>query len=159
MGSNTELVYDRVGVGSGVKARLNEKYKNIIHATPHNNGSEVKDKEEFYLPSGVDISTQILNKDMFENFGSQHWWYMRSLFINAGKKLKGDLISGDYITINPEIDFLTEIKNELTQVEFETNKKGKIQIVKTPKGCKSPNIADAIMMSFVNPENIASLIV
>ena len=154
--SKGHLVFDRVGVGSGVKATMIEMFPGI-KTTPHNNGDEVQNKSFTYEGSGVK------NKDTFGNFGAQHWFFMRELFENAYKKESGMKDkNGDeiekYITINPQINYLLELKQQLLQIEFRENERGLKYIVKAPKGTKSPNLADATMMSFRKPKEISGVI-
>ena len=154
--TTAHLVFDRVGVGSGVKATMIEMFPGI-KTTPHNNGDEVENKSYIYDESGAK------NKDVFGNYGAQHWFKMRKLFENAYKKELGmkdkdgnEIV--DYITINPNINHLLELKQQLLQIEFRENERGLKYIVKAPKGTKSPNLADATMMSFRNPKEIAGII-
>jgi hypothetical protein len=52
------------------------------------------------------------------------------------------------ISLDPDLPELRQLKNELAQVLYEINPNGKIQIVKTPAGYRSPNLADAVKMVF-----------
>jgi len=156
IGTKAHLVFDRVGVGSGVKATMIEMFPGI-ETTPYNNGDAVEDKSYTYDESGAK------NKDVFGNYGAQHWFRIRKWFENAYKKelgmkdKNGNEIE-DYITINPDIKYLLELKQQLLQIEFRENERGLKYIVKAPKGTKSPNLADATMMSFRNPKEISGII-
>jgi phage terminase large subunit len=145
------LIFDRVGVGAGVKARLRQEYPEI-ETTPHSNSDAVVN------PLKQWEFTKITNKDMFLNFGAQHWFYIRTMFENSFKKLNGKKFVGDYITINPKIKLLLKLKQQLLQIEFETNSKGQIHIIKAPEGCSSPNLADSFMISYRKPKKLAGLI-
>ena len=155
MKPSTHLVYDRVGVGAGVKARLREKYGHI-DTTPYSNGDAVANPIKQWNKTGIK------NKDMFANFGAQHWFYIRELFMNSEKILLGEDISDnpvkEYITIRPDIKLIRKLKQQLLQIEFDSNPKGQIIIVKTPEGFTSPNLADAFMMSFKKPKKLAGII-
>ena len=154
MEKNSHLIFDRVGIGSGVKSTIKEKYPHI-QSTPYSNGDSVDDPYSEYEING--FSTGILNKDQFGNFGAQHWFRLRELFENSYRKLNGEDVK-EFITINPNIKLLLKLTLELLQIEFEKNTKNQILIVKAPKGTKSPNLADAFMMSYRKPFIIAGII-
>jgi len=145
------LNFDRVGVGAGVKAELRKSFPEI-KTTPHSNGDAVKHKLRQWEKTGIK------NKDMFLNFGSQHWFKIRTMFQNSFKKLHGLKYEGDYITINPDIELLLKLKTQLLQIEFESNSKGQIKIIKSPEGTVSPNLADAFMICFRKPKVRAGVI-
>jgi hypothetical protein len=52
------------------------------------------------------------------------------------------------VSLDPNLADLRQLKSELAQVLYQHNANGKIQIVKTPAGYKSPNLADAMKMLF-----------
>jgi len=145
------LIYDRVGMGAGVKATLKRIGANIP-TTPYSNGDAVANPHaEHEKGSGLK------NKDVFGNFGAQHWFFIRKLMKNAYLKSQGQNVD-EYITINPEIKNLLQLKRELLQIQFYTNTKEQILIQKKPAGTKSPNLADAFMMCLRKPKVLASVI-
>jgi len=153
----SHVIYDSVGVGAGVKSELNRLkddglIKNITSITPHSNGEEVKHKHSIYRIRGAETGKK--NKDQFSNFGAQHWFTVRELFENAYLHEQGRW-DGDYITINPDLKDLKSLMIELKQIEFEPDSKLRTKIVKQPKGTKSPNKADAVMMAFRKPRILA----
>jgi len=153
----SHVIYDSVGVGAGVKSELNRLkddglVENITSITPHSNGEEVKHKHSIYRIRGAETGKK--NKDQFSNFGAQHWFTVRELFENAYLHEQGRW-DGDYITINPDLKDLKSLMIELKQIEFEPDSKLRTKIVKQPKGTKSPNKADAVMMAFRKPRILA----
>jgi len=148
---NSHLVFDRVGIGAGVKSKLKEGENAHIKTTAHSNAEEVQNKNRQYLNTGIK------NKDMFLNFGSQQWFYVRWLFENAYRKLNGEDNIVDFITINPNIEHLNKLKLQLTQIEWtDDTPTNKIKIEKSPKGTKSPNLADSVQMCYRKPRKLVS---
>lgn len=151
MKNTGHLIYDRVGVGAGIKARLRQEFPEI-QTTAHNNGEGVKNPFKSWEKTGI------LNKDMFSNYGAQQWFRIRTMFENSYKKLNGENYYGDYITLRPDIKLMLQLKKELLQIEFVANTKGQIQIIKAPAGYKSPNLADSFMMCFCKPKVLSGVI-
>ena len=52
------------------------------------------------------------------------------------------------IAIDPDLPCLHQVKKELSQPTYKSNSNGKILIDKKPNGVRSPNLGDAIMMSY-----------
>jgi phage terminase large subunit len=159
-GKSCHVIFDSVGVGAGVKAELNrlkaEKLINHIKSiTAHSNGEKVDKPLSDYVIRGAKTGKK--NKDQFSNFGAQHWFRVRELLENAYLKGQGRW-EGEYITIDPNLKGLKKLIVELKQIEFEYDSSLKIRIIKTPKGTRSPNSADAFMMSFRKPRVLAGII-
>ena len=145
-----KFIFDRVGVGAGVRAEIKE-YKDMeVYA--YNGGSEVDDPYS-------DYEIGIMNRDMFENLKAQDYWRVRDLLNNAYRKRQGEDVD-DYMVINPDVkdDFGTSLKDkledELSQVAKKESSRGKVMIDKKPKSVKSPNLADCIVMAFSHAGNI-----
>lgn len=138
------FVFDRVGVGAGVRAEI--KNYTEMEVIAYNGGSEV-------TKPGDNYEVNITNKDMFENLKAQDYWRIRDLLYNSYRKLNGNDVD-DYIVINPKIEdehgnsLKDKLEDELCQIKKLESKKGKVMIDKKPGGFKSPNLADAIVMSF-----------
>jgi hypothetical protein len=100
-------------------------------------------------PDGKFPGTQRLNKDMFANWKAQSWWHLRTLFQNTGRALDGMKVDLDrIISIDSRIPELTDLLMELSQPTYSINSAGKIIVAKAPDGSRSPNFADAVMISF-----------
>ena len=56
----------------------------------------------------------------------------------------------DIISIDPELPELLQLQMELSQPTYKLNNAGKIIVEKAPDGTRSPNLADAVMITF-NP--------
>jgi phage terminase large subunit len=52
------------------------------------------------------------------------------------------------ISIDPALPELSELLVELSQPTFTTTAAGKLQVVKTPPGTKSPDRVDAVCIAF-----------
>lgn len=149
----TELQYDSIGVGSGVKAEANRL------------------SEEGLLPAGVtlvswcasasvlepdarlveDDDQSPLNKDFYANLKAQGWWQLRLRFerthrrITEGVQYRND----ELISLSSNLKHLHQLKKELAQVtKKQSTGNLKLVVEKTPPGTRSPNLADAVMMAF-----------
>jgi phage terminase large subunit len=118
--------YDCIGVGSGVKAEINRL--------------EIDEKK---LPTP-------LNSDFYKNLKAQGWWGLRIRFENTHRAItEGIKYPVDQlICIDGKIPLLDQIKKELAQPTKGLSADLKLLINKTPKGTRSPNLGDAIMMCY-----------
>jgi hypothetical protein len=148
--------YDCIGIGAGVKTEYNRMVDDdrIITAkdvpfVPWNAGGSVLRPNDRVI---TDDDTSVMNKDFYENIKAQAWWSLRMRFYKTFKaRTEGivypvdELISLDS-SIRPAI--LEKVKKELGQPTFGPSSRMRMLIEKKPDGTKSPNIADAIMMSY-----------
>ena len=145
------LNYDAVGVGAGVRGESN--------SLKRDNKTKIN-FSAFKGSYGVDDPTRKIsqgdkatNQDTFANLKAQYWWLARRMFQNTYKAINGQAYDKDYlISIDSSIDNLSKIKRELSQAQYENNNKGQIIIKKKPKGKKSPNIADALIICLRVPK-------
>ncbi len=151
----TDLVYDGIGVGAGVKVKLktfdprgNMEFTGFI-------GSETaSDPTDEY-------ESDRMNKEVFRNRRAQWWWYLRDRFEKTWRAVeKGQYIDPDeLISIDSDIDNLSALKSELSRVQRKRgNHNTQIQIESKDdmrrRGMPSPNLADALVMAFANPPPI-----
>lgn len=143
--------YDSVGVGAGAKGEFAELNTNLqFSISGINTGDSV--------PHGTYRDTGRLNKDMFLNLKAYLWWDMRLRFKRT-YEAKNELA-----TFPPEelisIPNNTELISELSRPKYFLAENGKIQIESKKdmkkRGTPSPNLADALMLSF-SPQNGDSL--
>ena len=148
----TELDYDCIGVGSGVKAETNrlkrEKlFPKNLEIVPWNAASAVLDPDKHFIPGDKESS---LNKDLFLNLKAQAGWRLRIRFektykiVHYGIKYPID----ELININSDLPYLQELKRELSQPTIAPNGSGKLVMDKKPDGAKSPNLFDAVNIAY-----------
>lgn len=147
------MQYDSIGIGAGVKGEANR-----LAAI-----GELPDGLLLYswaasakvlFPEGRVIKNEPkspLNKDFFANLKAQAWWELARRFERTWKAVihgvKYD--PGELISIPSTLRLLRKLEKELAQVTYSTDtQSAKVVINKTPKGTKSPNIADACVMAF-----------
>jgi len=158
----SELQYDPIGVGAGVKAETNrmkvdgsltKHFKitqwhaghNPLHPERHilldENG-----KQDIHSPK---------NKDFYRNLKAQGWWELRLRFEKTYKAIKHknehpekELLypEEELISIPSDLDEFHELIMELSQPTYGDNGKGQLIVNKKPDGTKSPNRADSVMM-------------
>ncbi|TNH43763.1 PBSX family phage terminase large subunit [Photorhabdus luminescens] len=155
---DTEIIYDSIGVGASAGGKfkeLNKEHKSSIGYHKFNAGSAVMKPEQYYQP-------KVKNKDFFSNLKAQAWWTVADRFrntyvvVNAIKngvepeKFRDD----ELISISSDIPYLEKLKFELAipKRDFDNNGRVKVEGKKdlAKRDIKSPNIADAFIMSFAN---------
>jgi hypothetical protein len=144
--------YDSIGVGAGAKAETNRlKKAKIVPAymkiLPWCATASPLKPNARVIP-GDKASPR--NKDYYANLKAQGWWELRSRFEKTHKVITdGDIFPDDeLISISPRIYDLAGLSKELTQPTYSINGLGKIVVDKNPKGSKSPNRADVVMMNY-----------
>jgi len=151
----SEIVYDSIGVGAGVKAHLKRVCR--IPATGFNAGESVFKPEAKYAEGKT-------NKDMFSNIKAQAWWGVRDRFYNTWrvvKHLEANPDDRDFvkqfsddqlISLSSGIKQLEYLKAELSRpwVDYDNNGRVKVESKKDMKkrGIPSPNMADSLIMAF-----------
>ncbi|BAE74024.1 phage terminase large subunit [Sodalis glossinidius str. 'morsitans'] len=150
-----EIIFDSIGVGAGVKARLRRVSR--ITASGFNAGGGVFKPDAKY----VDGKT---NKDMFVNLKAQAWWGVRERFYNTWHAVEyikhhpddSDFVKGlrddQLISLSSRLSSLDYLKAELSRpwVDYDNNGRVKVESKKDMKkrGIPSPNRADALIMAF-----------
>lgn len=151
----SEIVYDSIGVGAGVKAHLKRVCK--IPTTGFNAGESVFKPEAKYADGKT-------NKDMFSNIKAQAWWGVRDRFYNTWRVIKHleanpndtefakQFTDDQLISLSSGIKQLEYLKAELSRpwVDYDNNGRVKVESKKDMKkrGIPSPNMADSLIMAF-----------
>lgn len=151
----SEIIYDSIGVGAGVKAHLKRVCR--IPATGFNAGESVFKPEAKYAEGKT-------NKDMFSNIKAQAWWGVRDRFYNTWRVIKHlesnpddrDFVKqfsdDQLISLSSGIKQLEYLKAELSRpwVDYDNNGRVKVESKKDMKkrGIPSPNMADSLIMAF-----------
>lgn len=150
-----ELVYDECGIGAGVRgdARvINEKRQVKIKVQGFDGSLSVLSPEEYVIgwDDGTYADEPKTNEDFFENRNSQAWWWLRYRVMMTHRAVMGaEFKEEDIISFKSDIPILDKMITELTQPVIVFSKKRNLFLVdKKPKGCKSPNLADAVKMYY-----------
>ncbi|HHH2164074.1 TPA: PBSX family phage terminase large subunit [Yersinia enterocolitica] len=153
--SASEIVYDSIGVGAGVKAHL--KRVCAIPSSGFNAGAAVFKPDAKYADGKT-------NKDMFSNIKAQAWWGVRDRFFNTWRVVKHletnptdkefikQFSDDQLISLSSGIKQLEYLKAELSRpwVDYDNNGRVKVESKKDMKkrGIPSPNMADSLIMAF-----------
>lgn len=145
----SEVVYDSIGVGAGVKVGLKSRISNQPIKVIGFNGSN---SPEFPTTKYKEDKN---NEDVFRNKRAQYYWFLRDRFEATYKAVeKGEYIDPiEMISLSSEITNLDLLKSELVRVPRKiTPNNSLIQLLSKPemkiKKIPSPNMADALMMAF-----------
>jgi phage terminase large subunit len=143
----TEIMYDSIGVGAGVKAAYNNLDVSGIEVVPWNATEKCLYPRKRIIPEDPDSPR---NEDFFINLRSQGWWELRRRFEKTYKMLNNieTFPADELISIPSSLPKLQQLMSELGQPTYSFDNRGRVRIDKKPKGTKSPNLADAVMMAF-----------
>ena len=147
-----DVMYDCVGVGSGVKAEINrlkdEKLipKGVMFAA-WDAGATANNPDDPVIKGD---SASPLNKDHYANLKAQGWWELRKRFertyyaVKEGAKYKPEQL----ISLSSELPLLRKLEKELLQPTSSLTSNMRLLVDKMPEGTRSPNLADAVMMAY-----------
>lgn len=159
--TGSEIIWDSIGVGAQAGSKfkeLNEEHGLDISYEAFNAGSKVENPDDVFLRLA---HTDILNKDHFSNIKAQKWTEVGTRFRKTYEAVAlgvnhphGELISLDSESI-PK-DMLAKMKTELPQPRKDNDRNGRFKVEAKEdmrkRKVKSPNVADAFIMSMINPK-------
>lgn len=163
--------FDSIGVGAQAGAKfkeLNEARKMTIQYEPFNAGGKIWDPDKVYMEFP---HVKILNKDHFSNVKAQAWDEVAIRFRKTheamehfqatGKKDKhphDQLVSLDSTTI--PVKLMEKLKQELSAPWKDVDGNGRFKVESKDdmlkRGIKSPNVADAVIMSLIKTKRSAA---
>jgi hypothetical protein len=163
-----ELQYDKVGVGSGVKAEaarldtMRREDGTEVYIPPEfvfvpwSGADKVRDPEGFMVPGD---SESPRNGDFFENFKAQAWWHVARLFENTFRAVTdgAQFDESELISLPSNLPHLATLRKQLSQVTIARSGRLKVMINKMPAGTLSPNLADALVMCYYPQRSVASI--
>lgn len=150
------LAYDGDGLGAGVRGdarKINEERvkasRKAIRVSEYRGSAAVMYPEQKVRgPDGKEL--EIKNKDYYLNKAAQDWFALRFRFQQTFRAVVSGLPydPDDIISIDSRIPDLAKLTMELSQPTWKPNNAGKVQVVKTPDGMTSPNLADGVRMLY-----------
>ncbi len=151
---------DADGLGAGVRGdvrvinqeRRVKGIEQIQQQEFHGSGKVWRPDDEVKLGSEGLKKSKRTNKDYFYNLKAQSWWQLRLKFQATYRAVveKLPFNAEDLISIDSRIPDLIQLQMEMQQPTWSMNGTGHILIDKMPKGMRSPNKADAVMICY-NP--------
>lgn len=145
-----EIVYDSIGVGASCGSKfkeINAERDMDLEYRSFNAGGKVVNPDKEYKPG-------VLNKDHFSNIKAQVWLNVADLFRDTyNAVVKGhDFNPGDIISISGECQHREELISQLSapKRDYDTAGRFKVESKKdmAERGIASPNLADALIMTF-----------
>lgn len=160
-----QIVWDSIGVGAfaGSKfADLNSEHKRRVIYEPFNAGGAVNDPKGAYM---VFPHVTITNGEHFSNIKAQMWDEIAVRFrktyeaiTNGVKHPVDELISLNSETLGAKM--IEKIKFELAAPHKDVDRMGKFKVESKDdlrdRGIKSPNVADALIMSLIRPKRASA---
>lgn len=165
------ITYDSIGVGASAGAKfgeLNSELKDTRRVTygKFNAGGAVWRPDSKY-------AEQVLNKDMFSNIKAQAWWLLADRFRNTFNAMR-DHVAGlprrfkddELISLASGLPHLELLITELSTPRKDADNNGKTKVeskkdLANPKRhggpVPSPNLADALVMTFAPGQSAISI--
>lgn len=165
---DAQVIYDSIGVGAGVGAKINElntadEYgRPVLHTVKH---AAFNAAAAVYKPDALYAKTKTTNKDMFANLKAQAWWTvadgLRATF-NAVRAHRDGTTAfqanpADMIFLDGSMPQLSKLIDELATPKRDFDNTGKVKVESKADLAKpnrkggpvpSPNLADAFVMAF-----------
>jgi phage terminase large subunit len=142
------IVYDADGLGVSIKVGLGPRIegKNIVVSSYRGNDSVVN-------PTGI-YANDKTNKDTFRNKRAQYYTYLADRFKATYNAIEKGVYTNpiDMISLSSEIEDLDVLKSELVKICRKKGENSFIQMESKKDMDKSPNMADALVQCFANPE-------
>ena len=149
------ICYDSIGVGASAGSKFrecNEESDVAVDFHGFNAGGKVENPDKVYTNEGGKIT----NQQFFSNIKAQMWWHvadrLRNTYIavTTGQSFPRDQL----ISIKGDCPHLQQMLDELATPFRDFDKLGKVKVESkqdlAKRGIKSPNLADAFIMAFVN---------
>ena len=143
------FVYDQDGIGLGLTREVERGLSNRnISIMGFRGGETCRDPDAIY-------DNHRKNRDVYFNRRAQGFWDVRERFYKTYQAVNGERHDPDeLIFIDPEHSLVSQLRSEICRLPLKPHAAGKIQIMpktemaKPPLSLPSPNLADALMMSF-----------
>ncbi len=155
------FVYDADGMGVALKRPIEKSLSGKKIESYMFKGSQSTDNpDEIYQDIDKDNiykRKENTNKQTFKNKRAQYYWRLRDRFYSTYLAVeKGQYIDPDQlISLSSSIDNLQGLRAELCKVPLKDSGSGYIQVMNKIEmkklGIASPNMADSLMMSMINP--------
>ncbi len=147
------LEYDCIGVGAGVKSETNRlksagKLDEKLRIAPWNAASAPLYPKARVIKGDRESPK---NKDFYASLKSQGWWNLRMRFEKTHKAVTQDIKyeTDELISIDSKLPEKENLIKQLSQATYTTSPgSGKMLINKKPKGSKSPNKADSVVIAY-----------
>lgn len=152
------FVYDSDGLGASLRRQITTALNGKpIETIAFHGGGTVEQPKATYQPVERESKSKRSNKDTFKNKRAQYYWKLRDRFYNTYRAV----VHGEYcdpaemISLSSNIADMNQLRAEVCRIPRIPNGQGLIQIMSKDKmgkeGIKSPNMADALMMSMLTP--------
>jgi phage terminase large subunit len=153
-------VYDDDGMGKSMKVYLANTEKPSVKIVSFNGNASVDNPKSVYFEEKLSDGTirKITNEQYFKNKRAQYYGYLRDRFEATYNAIEKGVYTdpNDMISISKSLPNLNVLKSQLTKIKKVRGNNTLFQVQSKKdaikEGVKSQNDADALMMSFANPE-------
>jgi phage terminase large subunit len=148
-----QVVYDAIGVGATSGAKFNELNASSKTAFPVQHSKFFAGGAPF-RPNAKYGITGISNRDYFSNIKSQAWWLVADRLRNTHNAIKNgqEFKDDEMIFISDDMPHLIKLIDELTTPKRNFDLAGRVKVESKDdlkkRDIKSPNLADAFIMSY-----------
>jgi len=156
------FTWDCDGLGISLRRQVYTSFDNTDTDIELFKGSESPDdKNDIYLNAGTTMEKRKAktNGQTFKNKRAQYYWRLRDRFyqtylaVEKKRYIDPELL----ISISSDIECINKLRSEVCSIPLKNNGNGQIQIMSKLEmervyKLPSPNLADALMMSMINPK-------
>ena len=143
------FIYDQDGIGLGLAREVERGLgSRNVNIDGFRGGESPRDPDAVY-------EGHRKNRDAFYNKRAQFYWDLRERFFKTYQAANGEYVDPDeLIFLDPSHQLISQLRSEVCRLPLKPHAAGKIQIMpktemaKPPLSLPSPNLADALMMSF-----------
>lgn len=154
------FIWDADGLGATLRQHISNISSGKRCALQMFRGSESVDNPDVLYSfdnKGVPIRNPAKNEDVFRNKRAQYYWALRDRFYNTYRAVtRGEYIDPDQmISIDSSgVENIDALRSEVCRIPIKQNNNGYIQVMSKIEmralKIPSPNMADALMMTFAN---------
>lgn len=156
---NATVVYDAVAMGAFVGSYLSREGASNVSWQGYQSGLPPRNPDRIYVAGKT-------NGKFFKNQKAQDWWRMADRMRNTAEALKYHKMGKeipyqieDMLFINPDLPDLMKLKAEMTTLKIKKSADNSKFMVQSKEelaksGVRSPNYADAAIMSIVEGNEI-----
>jgi phage terminase large subunit len=143
------FIYDQDGIGLGLAREVERSLgSRAVSIDGFRGGETPRDPDGMY-------DGHRRNRDAFFNKRAQSYWDLRERFMKTYQAMQGEVFDPDeLIFLDPDDPLISQLRSEVCRLPLKPHPAGKIQIMpkeqmaKPPFNLPSPNLGDALMMSF-----------
>lgn len=152
------FTWDSDGMGLSLRRQVRDAFHGTkVDVQPFRGSSGPKDPGKIYMDVRIGSDSRRTNRDTFKNRRAQYYWNLRDRIFSTYLAVEKGIYMNpeNMLSIASEIEDLALMRSEICRVPRKILGSGMIQIMTKQEMKKlkisSPNLADSVMMSLLEP--------